>query len=129
MVQQLNPQQIAAPVGPYSQGVLASGAGKWLHIAGQVGMRKDGSLGQGMAEQADLAWSNLREVLRAADLDIADLVKVVTYVTDETQLAALAPVRLKYLGETRPASTLVAVKALARPEWLFEVEAVAYRAV
>ncbi len=128
MTRQLNPEQIAAPVGPYSQGVLVSGAGTWLHIAGQVGMRKDGSLAQGMAEQADLAWSNLNEVLRAAGLEVADLVKVVTYVTDETQLAALGPVRLKYLGDARPASTLVVVKALARPEWLFEVEAVAFRA-
>jgi enamine deaminase RidA (YjgF/YER057c/UK114 family) len=81
-----------------------------------------------MTEQADLAWSNLNEVLRAAGLEVADLVKVVTYVTDETQLAALGPVRLKYLGDARPASTLVVVKALARPEWLFEVEAVAFKA-
>jgi hypothetical protein len=37
-------------------------------------------------------------------------------------------VRVRFLGDARPASTLVVVRALARPEWLVEVEAIAWRA-
>jgi len=42
-------------------------------------------------------------------------------------LKELNAVRAPFLGDARPASTLLVVQALARPEWLFEVEAVAYR--
>ncbi|MCY1163421.1 MAG: RidA family protein [Pseudomonadota bacterium] len=126
--QKLNPPAIAAPVGAYSHGVLAPATGQWLHVSGQIGVRPDGSLGSGFAEQARLAWENLLAVLAAAHMDASHLVKVTTFMTEAGDLKDLNPVRAAFLGEARPASTLLIVKALARPEWLFEVEAVAYRA-
>ncbi len=45
----------------------------------------------------------------------------------EDSFAKLGPVRGAFLGTARPASTLVVAKALARPEWLFEVEATAFK--
>ncbi|WP_421953914.1 RidA family protein [Polaromonas sp.] len=126
--QKLNPPAIAAPVGVYSHGVLAPATGQWLHVSGQIGVRPDGSLGSGFAEQARLAWENLLAVLAAAHMDASHLVKVTTFMTEAGDLKDLNPVRAAFLGEARPASTLLIVKALARPEWLFEVEAVAYRA-
>ncbi|MFC6281387.1 MULTISPECIES: RidA family protein [Polaromonas] len=126
--QKLNPPAIAAPVGAYSHGVLAPATGQWLHVSGQIGVRPDGSLGSGFAEQARLAWENLLAVLAAAHMDASHLVKVTTFMTEAGDLKDLNPVRSAFLGEARPASTLLIVKALARPEWLFEVEAVAYRA-
>ena len=125
--QKLNPPQIAAPVGAYSHGVLAPAAGQWLHVSGQIGMRPDGTLGSGFAEQARLAWENLMSVLAAAQMDETHLVKVTTYLTDPAHLPQLNAVRSAFLKQARPASTLVVVQALARPEWLFEVEAVACR--
>ena len=53
-------------------------------------------------------------------------VKVTTYLVDGADMSKLGPVRGGFLGDARPASTLVVVKALARPEWLFEVEATAF---
>lgn len=126
--QKLNPPAIAAPVGAYSHGVLAPATGQWLHVSGQIGVRPDGSLGSGFAEQARLAWENLLAVLAAAHMDASHLVKVTTFMTEAGDLKDLNPVRSAFLGEARPASTLLIVKALARSEWLFEVEAVAYRA-
>lgn len=123
----LNPAGICAPLGPYSQGVLTEGAGRWLHIAGQVGVSSEGELAQGFEAQAHAAWRNIQAMLEAAGMNAGDLVKVVTYVTDESQLPLLGPVRMAYLGEARPAATLVVVRALARPQWLIEVEASAYK--
>ena len=57
--QKLNPSASAAPAGMYSHGVLAPSTGQWLHVSGQIGMRPDGSLGTGFAEQARIAWKNL----------------------------------------------------------------------
>jgi enamine deaminase RidA (YjgF/YER057c/UK114 family) len=123
----LNPSAIAAPAGMYSHGVLAPNAGQWLSVSGQIGMRPDGSLGTGFAEQARIAWENLMAVLAAAQMDESHLVKLTSYLVDAADLKDLNPVRSVFLKDARPASTLVVVKALAKPEWLFEVEAVAYK--
>ncbi len=125
--QALNPSAVCPPVGLYSQAILTVGAGRWLHISGQIGVRPDGKLAEGFSEQADVAWSNVQAILRAADMDVADLVKVVTYLTDVDNMPAFGPVRTKYLGDARPASTLVIVKSLARPDWFVEIEAVAFK--
>lgn len=127
-LQRLNPSTIAAPVGLYSQGVVAPAQGRWLHIAGQVGLRPDGSVPADFAAQAEAAWQNIMAVLAAAQMGPANLVKLTTYLTDAAHLPQFAPVRSRFLGDARPASTLVVVQALARPEWLVEVEAVAWGA-
>jgi len=60
-------------------------------------------------------------------MDVSHLVKVTTYLTDAGNLPKLGPVRGRFLGENRPASTLVVVSALAKPDWLIEVEALALK--
>ena len=123
----VNPTGIAAPAGTYSHGILTSAPGDWLHIAGQVGMLPDGTTPPGFTEQVHAAWSNLTAILAAADMDVSCLVKVTTFITDAGNVAAMASVRAGFLAAARPASTLLVVKALARPEWAIEVEAVAFR--
>lgn len=123
----LQPAAIAAPLGAYSHGIVAGGPGAWLHIAGQVGVRPDGSLCQGFEAQAEQAWRNLAAVLHEADMDMSHLVKVNAFVVDAGHLPLLGPVRAGFLGAARPASTLLVVQALARADWLFEVEAIAFR--
>ena len=56
---------------------------------------------------------------------LRDVVKLTTYLTDIRHRADLVPIREEFLGKKSPASTLVAVAALAMPEWLIEIEAVA----
>jgi 2-iminobutanoate/2-iminopropanoate deaminase len=123
----LNPASIAAPLGLYTHGIVTEGPGRWLHVSGQVGVRPDGTIPQGFAEQVEVAWTNLLAVLAEAGMGVEDLVKVTTFVVDEADLPALGPVRARFLGQARPASTLVVARALARPEWRVEVEASAFR--
>jgi enamine deaminase RidA (YjgF/YER057c/UK114 family) len=123
----LNPDTIAPP-GMYSHGVVAPAAGRWLYIAGQVGVRPDGSSPEDFKGQAQCAWENLVAVLAAADMGVADLVKVNTYLTDRSHVPQFSPIRARFLGDARPASTLLIVASLARPEWFLEIEAVACRA-
>lgn len=125
---QHSPGAIAAPLGAYSHGVSAPGSGRWLHIAGQVGVRPDGTMPPGFGDQAEAAWSNLVAILSDAGMAASDLVKVTHYLVRATDLADYNAVRSRHLGGARPASTLLIVQALARPEWLIEVEAVAWRA-
>jgi enamine deaminase RidA (YjgF/YER057c/UK114 family) len=53
------------------------------------------------------------------------IVKINTYLTDIRYRADLIPVREEFFGKKGPASTLVQVAALAHPDWLIEVEAIA----
>ena len=51
--------------------------------------------------------------------------KLNTYLTDIRHRAEIVPVREEFFGKKLPASTLVGVAALAHPDWLIEVEAIA----
>lgn len=124
----LNPEAIAKPLGAYSQAVLCRGEGAWLQVSGQIGVAPDGSLPEDVAAQAENVWRNLVAVLRDAGMEVSDLIKITTYVTDAEALAVAGAVRARYLGEHRPASTAVVVKALAAPGWLVEIDAVAFKA-
>lgn len=126
-VHSINPETISRPLGAYSQAVLTTGTGRTLHIAGQIGIREDGSIVSGVKEQAEMAWKNIAGILDAADMDVSNLVKVVTYLIDPADAVALAEARRRYLGNCRPASTVVVVKSLLRPEWLIEIEATAFK--
>lgn len=121
------PPDVPPPGGPYSHGIAVSGAGTWLHIAGQIGVAADGSVPNDFEAQARQAWTHLVAVLRAADMDVSHLVKVTTFLIDGSDVRRLGPVRAAFLGEARPASTLLVVRALADPAWRVEIEASAFR--
>ena len=121
-----NPSTIAAPLGRYSNGISAPGEGRWLHIAGQIGVRPDGTMAEGFADQAQAAWTNLVAILSDAGMTVDHLVKVNHYLVQASDLADYNPIRTRFLGEARPASTLIVVQALAKAEWRFEVDAVAW---
>lgn len=127
MHRRVAPDTVAAPAGAYSHGIAVQGSGTWLHVAGQIGVNRDGLLLQGFDAQAEQAWKNLMAVLAAAGMDASHLTKVSTYLTRAGDLPRLNAIRSGYLGSARPASTLVVVAALAHPDWCFEVEAFAFR--
>ena len=56
---------------------------------------------------------------------MANVIKITTYVTDMRYRADLAPIREEFFGTKGPASTLVEISALAHPDWMIEVEAIA----
>lgn len=125
-VRRINPPTLSAPTG-YTHVVEASG-GRTLYISGQVALDSTGALvgGGDFRAQATQAMENLRRALAAGGASFADVVKINWYVTDATQVGVVREVRGRYLSADRlPASTFVAVRALARPEWLIEIEAVA----
>jgi enamine deaminase RidA (YjgF/YER057c/UK114 family) len=66
-------------------------------------------------------------MLKSADMSVADLVKITQYVTRAEDIPAYVQVRTRMLGEVRPASMLMVVAGLPRPEFLLEIDAVAAR--
>jgi enamine deaminase RidA (YjgF/YER057c/UK114 family) len=123
-----NPDTVHAPVGSYSHAIEVPPNARWLFISGQVALTTDGNVPAGFAEQCALAWTNLGNVLASAGMSTPDLVKLTVFMVRQEDLPSFREVRDRFLEGQRPATTLVFVKALARPEWLIEIEAVAAKA-
>ena len=125
-VKRTNPPTLSKPTG-YTHVVEVTGPGKTVYIAGQIALDKDGNVvGAGnMKAQAEQVFKNLQAALEAAGAKFSDVVKMNTYVTDMEQAPAVREVRARYFGDTAPASTLVQVVRLARPEFLLEIEVIA----
>ena len=117
-----NSPRIAQPASHYSHGVAHSARARRLVISGQIGIRADGTLPETLEEEMEVAWDNLIEVLREGGMSVADLIKVVTYVTVPGSVALARRIRSKKLGQHAPASTYLEVSGLASPDFHFEVE-------
>ncbi len=111
----------------YSQGVKVSGAQTILFIAGQVAYDDKGNPAHrgDFPAQARAVFQAVKAQVEAGGGTMQSIVKINTYLTDIRHRADLIPVREEFLGKKGPASTLVAVAALAHPDWLIEVEAIA----
>lgn len=113
----------------YSHAAVTSGA-KTIYTAGQVSIDESGAPvgGDDLAAQTKQVMTNLGKALAAGGASFADVVKITTYVVNykPEMRAVIGKVRGEFFaGRTPPASTLVGVSALAMPEWLIEIEAIA----
>ena len=113
----------------FSQVVVAAGT-RTIYTAGQVSIDADGKLvGPGdLAVQTAQVMRNVGLALAAAGASFADVVKITTYVVNykPEHRAVVGKARAPFfVCGTPPASTLVGVAALALPEWLVEIEAIA----
>jgi 2-iminobutanoate/2-iminopropanoate deaminase len=119
-----NPSGVAPGAG-YSHGIELPPQTRLLYIAGQLGVTAEGKFAPDIAGQAEQAWRNLGAVLQAAGMGYENLVKLTHFLVRRDDIAAYREVRAKFLGKHAPASTLLVISALARPDALIEVEAVA----
>ncbi len=125
MLRKHNPSAIAAAFSSYSLAVEAPAQARWLYVSGQVGVTPDGSFADGPEAQMEAAWRNVLAILDSAGMSAGDLVKVTAYLTRAEDIGFYREVRDRMLGGAEPASTLLVISALAHPDWLVEIEAVA----
>lgn len=107
-------------------------AGNTVYISGQVSANEKGEVvGKGdLRAQVSKVYENLATCLKAAGITFGDVVKMNTYVVNfkTDDLAVIRDVRKNYLSADHPpASTLVGVQALASPDWMVEIEAIAVK--
>ena len=123
-----NPQDVHAPLGAYSHQIEVKGNERLLVISGQVGMRQDGTVPEDPLEQIDVAFENIFRNLRAAGMDVRDLIKITYYLVGEIDTAKRREVVVSKLQGHQPCSTLLYVAGLASPVYKVEIEAWASRA-
>jgi 2-iminobutanoate/2-iminopropanoate deaminase len=116
--------QLAEPISHYTDAVEADG---FLYISGMLPVNATGELvgGDDVIRQSEQVLDNVGAVLRSAGATFDDVVRVGVYVRDMADRERINTVRRRYFADSRPASTLVEVSALAHPGALVEIEAVA----
>ena len=122
----LAPTAVHRPMG-YSHAARVH-RGQPLFLAGQVALDPSGAVvGKGdFRAQAKQVFENLKAVVESAGGSFGDIVKLNVYLVEVSHLAEYREVRDSYIdAQHPPASTLVQVAALFRPDFLIEVEAVA----
>lgn len=120
----VTPPEIAIPTSRYSMGMLHALGGRRLIVSGQVGMRPDGGIVDGLEGQWDQAFANLVAVLKAAGMGPANVVKLVAFSKVPRTVTVFRAARDKvFTADPPPASTYLEVAGLASPGFLCEVEA------
>lgn len=117
--------QAPAPVGPYNQGIVATGA--MLFVAGQIPLdAATGKIvGTTVAAQTEKSLQNLAAVVKAAGSDLSQVVKTSVFLKDMNDFAAMNEVYAQYFGDAdAPARACVEVARLPK-DVLVEIECIA----
>jgi len=120
----INAKDAPKTVGGYSQAVAVSGAQTMLFVSGQIPVEPGGNVPSAFIDQARLAWRNLEAQLKAAAMDLDNLVKVTIFLSDRRYALENRRARQEILGERSPALTVI-ITAIFDAAWLLEIEAVA----
>ena len=108
---------------PYSQAIRANGL---VFVSGQLALRPDHAeiVGEGIAEQTEQVFANLRAILEEAGSGLDQLVKTTVYLTDLGDFARMNEVYARHVGDTPPARATIEVSALPSGAKV-EIEAIA----
>jgi 2-iminobutanoate/2-iminopropanoate deaminase len=110
---------------PYSPALRV---GDWLVIAGQASVDAEGNLvGRGdAAAQWRQCLENIRALVEAAGGSMPDVVHLGIYVTDMQHHLKHSEIRREFFVEPYPTATAVGITSLVDPDWLIEIEALAF---
>ena len=121
-----DPQNVSTRIIPYSHGAEVEAGSTLLFMAGQVGRSvPGGEILPDFEAQVRQTYANIEAVLDGAGMDLTNLVKMTTYLTDRKNLEAMREIRREILGDHKPAHTLVIAAGLAFEEYLIEVDCIA----
>ena len=120
-----NPEGLFPPYRSYSHAVEVKGNSSLLIISGLNGYLSDGqTMPESFEEQGEIIWQHIGTVLKSAGMDYQNIVSIRTYLADPSFDEANVQLRIKYLGNNRPASTVVVCQLLEK-KWKLEVEVMA----
>ena len=122
-----NPASVAAPLKPHYSNSIRVEGGPLLFISGQVALDKQSKLvGKGdIRAQATQVLENIKAIIEANGGTMENIVQVTVYVRDIDAFDSISDIRESYFSSDGPASEIVEVSALAWPEFLIEIAAVA----
>ena len=119
-IERLMLDELMLPVSHYCHGVRVA---ERVWISGMVGCTVDGDIPEDVVAQFRIALDAVDTVLRAVGGGARNVVKVQVFLTDINDRAKINPLRERYFGDHRPASTLLQISALVDPRMKVEIEA------
>ena len=126
-IQYINPDGLMKSPA-FSQAVTTEGSGKTIYIGGQNAVNAQGEItGKDLPSQTEQVMQNLVTALAACGADMSHVVKLGIYIVQGQDARSAYGAAQKYMTAPQPpAITGVMVAGLARPDFLVEVEAVAF---
>jgi reactive intermediate/imine deaminase len=124
---QLSPKSFTPALGAYSHGyAIEVGNAKMIFVTSQLALDKNGALvSDEVGAQTKFVFENIKQILSEGGATFDDVVKVQIFLTDAKDFAKVSPIRNEYLGDAKPASTLVQVAALLHPGCKIAIDAIA----
>jgi 2-iminobutanoate/2-iminopropanoate deaminase len=120
-----NPAQLFPQYRNYSHAVEVSGNSRLLFISGLNGYLADGiTMPDSFEEQDEMIWGYLGAILKSAGMTYEDIVSLRTYLASPAYDEPNVRLRMKYLGNHQPASTVICCQLL-ESKWKLEIEAIA----
>ena len=120
-----NPAELFPQYRNYSHAVEVSGDARLLFISGLNGYLADGkTMPDSFEEQGEIIWGYMGVILKSAGMTYANIVSLRTYLASPEYDEPNVRLRMKYLGDNQPASTVICCQLL-EPQWKLEIEAVA----
>ena len=113
-IRAINAPDAPRAAGSYAQACEVVGASRLLFVSGQVPLTRNDELPSTFGEQCRLAWANVEAQLRAADMELTNLVKVTIFLSDREYAVENRAVRQGILGLHSPALTVIIAGSLKR---------------
>jgi 2-iminobutanoate/2-iminopropanoate deaminase len=120
-----NPTTVFPPYRAYSHATEVRGDSRLLFVSGLNGFERDGTtMPESFDEQAELIWQHVQSILASAGMELTNIVSLRTYLSDPKYDEPNVRMRVKYMGDHKPALTVVCCQLLD-PKWKLEMEVVA----
>lgn len=120
-----NPPELFPPYRNYSHAVEVSSESRLLFISGLNGYLSDGkTMPDSFEEQGEIIWQHIGTILQSAGMDYQNIVSLRTYLASPEYDEPNVQLRMKYLGDNHPASTVICCQLL-ESRWKLEIEAIA----
>jgi len=121
--------KVTAPTVPEPPAGLFSNClkvGDTIYVSGQHAGTPEGAIGgDSVFEQTREALKRILALIDAAGGTAADVVKLTIYLCDMSRRAEISAARREFFAEPMPCSTLIGINALARPDLMVEIDAIA----
>jgi 2-iminobutanoate/2-iminopropanoate deaminase len=120
-----NPIELFPQYRNYSHAVEVSGKSRLVFISGLNGYLSDGkTMPDSFEEQGEIIWRHMGFILKSAGMTYENIVSLRTYLSSPEYDEPNVRLRMKYLGDNQPASTVLCCQLL-ESKWKLEIEAVA----
>lgn len=110
----------------YVHGMEVTGATRQLFVSGTMGLAEDGTAPASLDEQLELIWKNIRRILSEADMSVANIVRLTSYLARPEYAQKNQAARVAALNGHVVPTTAIVVTTLDL-SWLVEIEVIAMR--